>query len=323
MTRPLLVALRPLGLGDHLTGLPALRALADAFPDHRRVLATSAAMVPLARHTGAVDAVTPAQPLAPLDPALTRPDVAVDLHGRGPASQRVLLALAPRRLVSFACPEVPETAGGAPWWPEEHEVARWCRMLDHAGIPADPTRLDVDPPVVAVPPAARGAVLVHVGAAAPGRRWPPERFAAVARALVAAGDRVVVTGGPLEVAAATAVAEGAGLPADHVLTALDLLSLVATVAAAAAVVVGDTGVAHVATAVGTPSVVLFGPIPPAEWGPPADRPWHRALWAGRRGDPHGVDLDPGLLALTPQQVLAALDGVRRAAAAPVGGVPAP
>jgi ADP-heptose:LPS heptosyltransferase len=79
------------------------------------------------------------------------------------------------------------------------------------------------------------------------------------------------------------------------------------VAAAGRVVCGDTGVAHLATALGTPSVVLFGPTPPAEWGPPAARPWHRALWAGRTGDPHASEPDPGLLALEPRQVLEALE----------------
>jgi hypothetical protein len=53
-------------------------------------------------------------------------------------------------------------------------------------------------------------------------------------------------------------------------------------------------------------VVLFGPTPPALWGPPADRPWHRALWAGTGGDPHGRLPDPGLLAITAGQVLEAL-----------------
>ena len=183
-------------------------------------------------------------------------------------------------------------------------------MLDAAGIPADPTRLDVEPPPVPVPAGVAGAVVLHVGAAAPGRRWPPSRFAEVAGALTADGDRVVVTGGPHEAVAAAEVARLAGLPVDRVRTDLDLLTLVAAVAAADSVVVGDTGVAHVATAVRTPSVVLFGPVPPAEWGPPPDRPWHRALWAGRRGDPHGTDLDPGLAALTVADVLAALGEVR-------------
>lgn len=308
--RPLLVVLRPLGLGDHLTAVPAVRAIADAFPDHHRVLVTSAPMVPLARHTGSVHDVVPAVALASLDTSLEGADIAVDLHGRGPASQLRLLERKPRRLISFACPRVPETCGGAPWRADEHEVARWCRMLDHADVPADPTRLDIETPDDETPAMARGATLVHVGAASAARRPPPELLGAVAGALAAAGDSVVVTAGPGETHLAVRVAEGAGLPASRVLSGLDLLSLVAVVARAEAVVVGDTGVAHIATAVSTPSVVLCGPVSPAEWGPPADRPWHRALWAGRRGDPHGEVVDPGLAAIEVPEVLAALGDVR-------------
>ncbi|HEX2192833.1 MAG TPA: glycosyltransferase family 9 protein, partial [Acidimicrobiales bacterium] len=87
----------------------------------------------------------------------------------------------------------------------------------------------------------------------------------------------------------------------------DLAELAAVVAAAARVASADTGVAHLATALRTPSVVLFGPEPPSRWGPPPDRPWHRALWAGRRGDPRGSTPDQGLLALGVEDVAAALD----------------
>jgi ADP-heptose:LPS heptosyltransferase len=49
------------------------------------------------------------------------------------------------------------------------------------------------------------------------------------------------------------------------------------------VICGDTGVAHLATAYGTPSVVLFGPMPPALWGPPPERRQHLVLWRGTGG----------------------------------------
>ena len=88
-----------------------------------------------------------------------------------------------------------------------------------------------------------------------------------------------------------------------------LRDLAALVAAAERVICGDTGIAHLATAFRTPSVVLFGPVSPARWGPPPDRPWHRALWAGRRGDPHAAVVDPGLLSIEVPDVLAALDGL--------------
>ena len=77
------------------------------------------------------------------------------------------------------------------------------------------------------------------------------------------------------------------------------------VAGAGQVVSGDTGVAHLATAFGRPSVVLFGPVPPEQWGPPPD-PRHRALWSGRRGDPHASEPDRGLLDIEPRQVIETL-----------------
>ncbi|MEV4259360.1 glycosyltransferase family 9 protein, partial [Spirillospora sp. NPDC049652] len=70
----------------------------------------------------------------------------------------------------------------------------------------------------------------------------------------------------------------------------------------------DTGVAHLATAYRTPSVLLFGPTPPALWGPPPDRPEHTVLWKELRGDPHGTRPDPGLLRITPGEVVAAAEG---------------
>ena len=106
------------------------------------------------------------------------------------------------------------------------------------------------------------------------------------------------------------VAARAGLSEDAVLAGCtDLLELFAIVAGAAVVVCGDTGVAHVATAVGTPSVVLFGPTAPAQWGPPEGR-CHRVIWKGARGDPHGSTVDPGLLRIRVDDVVAELDRVR-------------
>jgi ADP-heptose:LPS heptosyltransferase len=132
----------------------------------------------------------------------------------------------------------------------------------------------------------------------------------VARAEQAKGRAVLVTGSASEIRRARAVAATAGLPPSAVLAGrTGLLDLAALVAAAGRVVCGDTGIAHLATALRTRSVVLFGPIPPAEWGPPSDRAWHRALWAGRRGDPHGGAIDPGLLRISVDAVLGAVETV--------------
>lgn len=302
---PLLVILRALGLGDLLTIVPALRALADACPAHRRVLATTPPMIPLAREFGLVDEVVAAAPLAPLPEFLRGADVAVNLHGRGPQSHSVLQALSPGRLVAFSSDEA--GVRGPQWRADEHEVHRWCRLLKESGIPADPARLDIPLPSVPPPAAAVGSTLVHPGAAFPSRRWPADRWVAVVRAEVDSGRRVVLTGGPDEEALCRSIADSAGLPAECVLAGrTDVVQLAAAVGAAARVLCADTGVAHLATALGRPSVVLFGPVPPAEWGPPADRPIHRALWAGKRGNPLGDALDPGLDAITIGQVLSAL-----------------
>lgn len=296
--------LRALKLGDLLAAVPALRALARSFPDHHRVLAAPGWLRPLALHTGTVHEVVDTAPLSPLAPHLHGADVAVNLHGRGPESTALLAATGPRRLVAF------DLAGQASWDDGEHERRRWCRLLEVAGIAADPDDVGLDRPDVPVPPGAAGATVIHPGASTGARRWPVDRWAAVAVAEVAAGRRVVVTGAPDEVPLARAVAAGAGLPAAAVLAGrTEVLELLALVADAGRVACGDTGVAHVATAMGTPSVVLFGPTSPATWGPPpGDR--HRALWAGTTGDPHADDPDPGLLRIGTEEVCSALDALR-------------
>lgn len=306
--RPLLLVLRALGLGDFLTALPALRALADAFPNHRRVLAAPLPLEALACLGGVVDGVVDVVRLAPLALAQA-PDVAVNLHGRGPQSHRVLLATRPRGLIAFAHPEIPRTRSAPRWRADEHEVQRWCRLLVEHGIPADPARLELTPLSGPVPPAATGATLLHPGAAHEARRWPADRWAALARAETAAGRRVIVTAGAGELDLARSVAYQAGLDDGVVRSGADLVQLAVLVAAAARVVVGDTGVAHLATALGTPSVVLFGPTSPTLWGPPPDRRRHRALWAGLSGDPHAATVAPGLLAIAVSDVHEALAGL--------------
>jgi ADP-heptose:LPS heptosyltransferase len=315
VSRPRVVVLRALGLGDFLTAVPALRALRDAFPEHALVLGAPPPLRPLAQLARVADAIVPAAPLVPLPDSLAGPEVAVNLHGSGPESHRVLTGLRPGRLLAFAHPEVPESRGGPAWRSDEHETRRWCRLLEASGIAADASRVDLPRPAVGPPDAARGATLVHPGAASESRRWPAERFAAVARAEREQGRRVVVTGSQAERPLAQRVADLAGLPQEAVFAGeTDLLRLARLVSGAARVVCGDTGVAHLATAFATPSVVLFGPTPPSLWGPPPGRSWHRVLWAGRPGDPHGTGVDPGLLEIQVADVLDALAALDRQAA---------
>jgi ADP-heptose:LPS heptosyltransferase len=289
------LVLRALGLGDLLVAVPALRGLRRGLPGHRLVLAAPAGLAPLAGLTGAVDEVVAVGELQPLPP-MRRPAVAVNLHGRGPRSTALLAATRPGLLWTHG-------ADGPVWTEQQHEVLRWCRLLDWYGVAADPADLHLTAPDLASP--APGAVVVHPGAAYPSRRWPADRYAAVAAGLTAAGHRVVLTGGPSERDLALGVARTAGLStADVHAGRTDLAQLAALVAAASLVVCGDTGVAHLATAYRTPSVLLFGPVPPARWGPLAGP--HTVLWRGDgSGDPHGGEPDPALLALRVEEVLAA------------------
>ncbi|UMG93648.1 glycosyltransferase family 9 protein [Nocardioides sp. TF02-7] len=306
---PTAVALRALGLGDLLAGVPALRALRRGLPDHEVVLAMPAGLAPLAELAGVCDRVVPTVGLEGVPWTGPPPDVAVDLHGNGPASKAPLLALRPGRLVAFAGPGPDgEPVAGPEWRADEHERHRWCRLLEEGlGLPAYPTDLRVEPPPGAPCHRGPGAVLLHPGAAYAGRRWPAERFAAVA-AWASEFAPVLITGSEDERPLAEEVRRLAGLPDLAVLAGrTDPLRLAGLVAGARLVVCGDTGVAHLASAFGTPSVVLFGPIPPAWWGPPEDGP-HLALWHGRpgeRGDPHGAEPDERLLRITPEEVVAA------------------
>ena len=344
MEQKIALVLRALHLGDFLVAVPALRALRRGLPDHRIVLATRGALAPLVECTGAVDALLPTAEPAELAWPGPAPDLAVNLHGTGPQSHRALDALAPRRRIGFRAP-----GWDGPTWDDvaarhPHERERWCALLAAYGIPADPTDLRLPRPEgvrhsapespdsragisrlartnsptrgsgfpdsrARIPRLAGAPVLVHPGARYAAKRWPAERFAAVAAALDGPETPVLLTGTSDERDLAVAVATAAGLAGDRVLAgSTDLAELCTLVADAALVVSGDTGVAHLAWAFGTPSVTLFGPVDPTEWGPPPDGP-HATLGDPhlRRGDPFADDPDPALLAVPVSDVLNAAE----------------
>ncbi|HST49940.1 glycosyltransferase family 9 protein [Jatrophihabitans sp.] len=119
-------------------------------------------------------------------------------------------------------------------------------------------------------------LVVHPGTTAAARAYPAERWAETVRLLVAGGWRVLVTGSAGEreltsgiVAAARAgVADDAGGAVLDLAGALDLAGLARLLAGAEAVLVANTGPAHLAAAVGTPVVSLFSPVVPASrWAP--------------------------------------------------------
>jgi HAD superfamily hydrolase (TIGR01662 family) len=139
----------------------------------------------------------------------------------------------------------------------EPERARSVAAAAGFGLPAeDDGRLKVR-----VPAARTGRyVVLHPGASVAARACPPELMRRIAVALTAAGHRVVVTGGPGERLLAKSVGADAG--------PMDLAGLAELLAGASCLVVGNTGPAHLAAAVGTPVVSLFAPtVPYGKWGP--------------------------------------------------------
>ncbi|MFD2766068.1 HAD-IIIA family hydrolase [Micromonospora eburnea] len=136
-------------------------------------------------------------------------------------------------------------------------------------LPADDEpglRLRVDrlPPAPAGP-GEPGYVVLHPGSSVETRACPPELAARIVRVLSAAGHRVVVTGGPDERELTARVAAAGGLDLGG---CTGLGELAAVIARAGALVVGNTGPAHLAAALGVPVVSLFAPtVPFGQWGP--------------------------------------------------------
>jgi ADP-heptose:LPS heptosyltransferase len=298
--RPELLVLRALKLGDLLVAVPALRALRRAYPEHRVVYAAQQWLRPAVELTGAVDELLDTHGL---DVAIARRpgevDVAVNLHGNGPESRGRLEALQAKTYLGHRAPGWE----GPDWQDGIHERERWTRLLRWHGVDADPLDYQLERPAVST--TLPGAVVIHPGAAYGSRHWPVERFAAVASALARSGHRVVFTGSGTERPRAAAVAELAGLPEESVVAGRQpLAEFAALIADAALVVSADTGAAHLATAYGRPSVVIFGPAPASEWGPPEHGPHIVLTDESRRvGDTFSTVPDPALLAVTVPDVL--------------------
>jgi ADP-heptose:LPS heptosyltransferase len=149
-----------------------------------------------------------------------------------------------------------------------HEVDRTLSLVRAAGYEL-PVGDDGRLLVKTRPPVARKAaepyVVVHPGASVPARAMDPEPLARVVEALCREGHRVLVTGSAQEKSLTAAVA---GRNATDLGGRTDYERLADVLRGASCVVVGNTGPAHLAAAVGTPVVSLFAPVVPARnWGP--------------------------------------------------------
>jgi heptosyltransferase-1 len=209
-----------------------------------------------------------------------RYDIALDLQGlmKSAVFARASGAL---RVAGFsiwhlrekgARPFYSETGGGAPD-AAEHVIQKNLQLLRVVGIDAPRVEFplaEVSSRAVDAVRAGLGAApfaLLNPGAAWPNKQWPPARFGEVAAFLRdVRGLASVVLWGPGEEAVANAViasSQGAARQAPPTAIA----DLVALSRAASLVVSGDTGPLHIAAAVGTPAVAIFGPTDPARNGP--------------------------------------------------------
>lgn len=155
-----------------------------------------------------------------------------------------------------------------------HEVERALSLVATLGYslpPGDDGGLRIRRVAADRPPfvAADRYVVVHPGASVPARAWSPDKNAELVDALRSCGHTVVVTGSHAERELTAFVAGGAREGVVDLGGQLDLPGLAEVLARAGAVVVGNTGPAHLAAAVGTPVVSIFAPtVPAARW-----RPW--------------------------------------------------
>jgi len=214
-----------------------------------------------------------------------RYDVAIDLQGLIKSAVLARASGAPR-VVGFSSRYARERAArlfytqafdpgrGGLYDPREtrHVVDINLGLLGMVGI-TSPARefpidmIDSDTARTAREQAGGRYALLNPGAAWPNKRWPPERLAAIASELHARhGLRSVVLWGPGEEALAAAVAANAN-GAAVVSPRTTIADVVALARGAVLMVSGDTGPTHIAAAVGTPIVGIYGPTRPARNGP--------------------------------------------------------
>jgi lipopolysaccharide heptosyltransferase II len=289
-----ILAVRMDAMGDVLMTTPALRAIRATAREARLTLLTSSAGAAVARHVPEIDEVIAWDPpwmKAPrqdVDAAADlgfierlrdgRYDAAIvfTVHTQSPLPAALTCHLSgiprclahcrenPYGLVSDWVPE-PE-----PDEPIRHEVTRQLDLVRHVGYVTEDDHLSfrVPPaamrrvrdeviPVAGIPLGGPWAVL-HPGASAPSRRYPPEGFAAAAGRLVREDAwTIVLTGGPDERELADEVARAMDATSINLAGALSLGELGALLAVAPILIANNSGPAHLAAALGTPVVDLY------------------------------------------------------------------
>lgn len=296
-----ITVLRCNALGDYLMATPALAALRARFPDaeltllgarwHERFLAGRPGPVDRVRVLPRVEGLAgqpgDAPPAAELPGFLAaaraeRPDLAVQLHGGGGASNPLVSALGARRSIGLRAVDAPALDASVPYRYYQPEADRFLEVVRLAGADG-PARY----PTLAVTAAERGAaaallpgtgplVALHAGATDPRRRWPAERFAALVDALAVLGAGAVLVGSPADAPVSAAVLAAARAPVTDLTGRTGLGTLAAVLARCAVVVANDSGPLHLARAVGAATVGLYW-CGNAINAAPATRSRHRPL----------------------------------------------
>jgi ADP-heptose:LPS heptosyltransferase len=229
-------------------------------------------------------------------------DLAVQMHGSGAIVNPLVVAMGARWNAGFVGRQAwrpPADRSRFCRWPERGtEAERLLALTDHLQLPREGLHLDFP-----LQPADRSAArallaglpvpgfatrsplatapygVLHAGSQLPSRRWLPERYAAVADALARQGTPVLLTGSAGEAPLTAAVRGAMQLPeAAHDLAGrTELGTLGALIESARVLVCNDTGVSHIAAALGTPSVVVACGSDVARWAP-ADPVLHRVFW---------------------------------------------
>lgn len=294
-----IAVIRALALGDMLCAVPALRAFRRAYPDARISLVGLPWSRELVGRFGAyLDEYLEFPGFPGIPEVVGEPerivrflgemqargfDLAVQLQGDGVAMNAFAALFGARHVAGFVPAGLPALADppSGTWLEYPSHGSEVDRLLALAAALGAPRPIDrrLEFPIHEGDLAALDAALagrlatdarfavVHAGGSTPGRRWPAARFAAVADALAGEGLRVVLTGTQGESAIAATVARAmVAEPLD--LTGRTVLGALAAVLARARIVVSnDTGAAHLAAAVGAPSVTIFSASDRDRWAP--------------------------------------------------------
>jgi heptosyltransferase-1 len=179
-----------------------------------------------------------------------------------------------------------ELSPAKPWLPVDAAAEAWAEefLAPSAGYPS---------------------VLINPGAGWGAKRWPVERYAAVAQMLIGRGFRVLVNAGPGEEPLAEAIAKGTGGAATPLTGSLE--QLIALTRRITLVIAGDTGPLHLACALERPVVGIYGPTDPSRNGPFGTRFRVLRSQESRRDHTRRVEPEAGLLTIEPEEVVRAAD----------------